>query len=70
MLRNTNKLKGSNMFIYEDFSKATTDLQKEIWKEAKELQNEDNKAYLNDRSVTAKRKIHEEQVTRFCYSFL
>ena len=57
------------MFIYEDFSKATTDLQKETWKEVKELQNEDNKAYLNDRSVTAKRKIHE-QVTRLCYSFL
>ena len=35
ILRNVHKLKGSDIFVNKDFSKQTTDLRKELWKEVK-----------------------------------
>ena len=35
ILRKVHKLKGNDIFINEDFSKQTTDLRKELWKELK-----------------------------------
>ena len=35
ILRNVHKLKGSVIFINEDFRKQTIDLRKELWKEVK-----------------------------------
>ena len=37
ILRNVHKLKRSDIFLIEDFSKQTTDLRKELWKEVKRL---------------------------------
>ena len=43
IFRNVHKLKGSDIFINEDFSKQTTDLRKE----AKQIRPESKIAYLN-----------------------
>ena len=53
------KLKGSEIFINEDFSKQTTDLRKELWKEVKQLRSEGKIAYLNYRTVVTKRRDNE-----------
>ena len=45
ILRNVHKLKGIYIFINEDFSKQTTDLWKELWKEVKQLHSEGKIAY-------------------------
>ena len=58
ILRNV-KLKGSNIFINEDFSKQTTDLRKELWREVKQLRSEGKIAYLNYRTVVTKRRDNE-----------
>ena len=47
ILRNDHKLKGSDIFINEDFSKQTTDLRKELWRGVKQLRSEGKIAYLN-----------------------
>ena len=59
ILRNVHKLKGSDIFINEDFSKQTTDLRKELWKEVKQLRSEGKIAYLNYRTVVTKRRDNE-----------
>ena len=59
ILRNVHKLKGSDIFINEDFSKQTTDLRKELWKEVKTLRSEGKIAYLNYRTVVTKRRDNE-----------
>ena len=46
ILRNVHKLKGSDIFINEDFSKKTTDLGKELWKAVKQVRSEGKIAYL------------------------
>ena len=59
ILRNVHKLKGSDIFINEDFSKQTTDLRKELWREVKQLRSEGKIAYLNYRPVVTKRGDNE-----------
>ena len=57
ILRNAKKLKGSNVYINEDFCQETLDYRKELWKEVKRLRNEEDKiAYLQYRSIVVKRK--------------
>ena len=60
ILRNVYKLKWSDIFINEDFSKQTTDLRKELWKEVKQLRSEGKFAYLNYRTVVTKRRNNKE----------
>ena len=55
-LRNAHKLKSSDIFISDSFSKQTTDFRKELLKEAKQLRSEDKIAYLNYRTVVTKRR--------------
>ena len=55
-LRNAHKLKGSSIFINEDFSKQITDLRKELWKEIKQLLSEGKIACLNYGTVVTKRR--------------
>ena len=59
ILRNVHKLKGSDIFINEDFSKQTTDLRKELWKKAKQLRSEGKITYLNYCTVVTKRRDNE-----------
>ena len=51
ILKNVNKLKGSDVYINEDFSRETTDLRKTLWDEVKQLRSGDKFAYLNYRSI-------------------
>ena len=59
ILSSIHKLIESDIFINEDFSKQTTDLRKELWKEVKQLHSEGKIAYLNYRSVVTKRRNNE-----------
>ena len=59
ILRNVYKLKGSDIFIIEDFSKQTMDLRKQLWKEVKQLRLEGKISYLNYRTVVTKRRDKE-----------
>ena len=59
ILRNVHKLRGSDIFIYEDFSKQTTSLRKELWKEVKHLRPEGKISYLNYRTVVTKKRNNE-----------
>ena len=51
ILKNVNKLKGSDVYINEDFSRETTELRKKLWEEVKQLRSEGKFAYLNYRSI-------------------
>ena len=48
------KLKGTNIYINEDFSAATMNYRKELWKEVQELRQQGKIAYLNYRSIIVK----------------
>ena len=53
--QNCKKLKGSHIYINEDFSQATLQYRKELWKEAKRLREKEDKiAYLQYRSILVK----------------
>ena len=52
--RNANKLKGTNIFINEDFSSETLAYRKNLWQNVKHHRNQGKKAYLNYRSVVVK----------------
>ena len=43
ILRNCKKLKGTNIFIYEDFSAETMEIRKVNWEEVKRLRKEEGK---------------------------
>ena len=58
-LRNVHKLKSSDIFISDNFSKQTTDFRKELLKEAKQLRSEDKITCLNYRTVVTKRRDNE-----------
>ena len=51
IMKNINKLKGSDVHINEDFSRQTTELKKKLLDEVKQLHSEGKFAYLNYRSV-------------------
>ena len=51
ILKSVNKLKGSDVYINEDFSRETTELMKKLWDEVKQLRSKGKFVYLNYRSV-------------------
>ena len=51
ILKNVNKLKGSDIYINEDFSRETTELKEKLWDKVKQLRSDGKFAYLNYRSV-------------------
>ena len=57
VLQNCKKLKGSHIYINEDFCQATLQYRKELWKEVKRLRQEEDKiAYFQYRSIVVKDK--------------
>ena len=53
IIKNANKLKGSGIYINEDFSKETTEIRKELWLKVKKLRNEGMYAYIQyDRVIS------------------
>ena len=62
-LQNCKKLKGSHTYINEDFCRATLQCKKELWKEDKQLREEEDKiAYLQYRSILVKDKNNLRQI--------
>ena len=53
-VKNAKKLKGSNIFINEDFYFETMQRRKELREEVKRLRNEGQIAFLNYRSIVLK----------------
>ena len=56
IFRKVYKPKGSDIFINEIFSKQTTDLRKELWKEVKQLRSEGKTVCLNYCTVVTKKR--------------
>ena len=54
ILKNANKLKGTNIFIDENYSFETMEYRKQLWYEVKYIRSQGNIAYLNYRSIVNK----------------
>ena len=54
ILKNARKLKGTNIFIDEDYSFETMEYRKQLWDEVKYLRSQGSIAYLNYRSIVNK----------------
>ena len=59
IFQNANKLKGQNMFINNDFSKATLELRKDLMVELKRLRELGTIAYLNYTTIVSREKVEE-----------
>ena len=59
IFQNTNKLKGQNIFINNDFSKAPLKLRKYLMFEVKRLRELGKIDYLNYNTIVSKEKVEE-----------
>ena len=59
IFQNAKKLKGQNIFINNDFSKATLELRKDLMAEAKRLRELGKTAYLNYTTIVSRGKVEE-----------
>ena len=57
ILRKVKLLKGTNIFINEDYCQGTVEYRKELLKEVKVLQSQEKIAYLNYRSIVSRDKV-------------
>ena len=57
ILRKAKLLKGTNIFINEDYHQDTFEYRKELWEEVKVLQSQGKIAYLNYRSIVSRDKV-------------
>ena len=55
ILRNCKKLEGTNFLIFEDFSKETTRIRKEKWKEVLKNRKDGKISYLQYKTVICKK---------------
>ena len=60
VFQNANKLKGQNIFINNDFSKATLELMKDVMVEVKRLRKLGKIAYLNYSTIVTRQKVEKE----------
>ena len=51
ILQKASKLRGTNIFITKDFSRETTELRKQLWKEVKAHLDKNRVVYLSYRTV-------------------
>ena len=52
-MENVNKLKGSGIYVNEDFSKETLEIRRELWRDVKRLRDEGKYAVIQyDKIVT------------------
>ena len=58
VLSNGRKLKGTNIYIHEDFSQDTMELRKSLWEQVLEYRRQGKFAYLNSRSIVVKDNNH------------
>ena len=57
ILRKAKLLKGTNIFIDEDYCQDTVQYRKELWAEVKVLRSEGKIAYLNYRTIVSRDKV-------------
>jgi len=57
VLKNCGKLKGSNFCVYEDFSKETTVIRKEKWKQVLQNRKDGFISHLNYRTIVRKERL-------------
>ena len=57
ILRKAKLLKGTNIFINEDYCQDTVEHRKELWEEVKVLRGQGKIAYLNYRSIVSRDKV-------------
>ena len=57
ILRKAKLLKGTNIFINEDYCQDTVEYRKELWEEVKVLRSQGKIAYLNYRSIVSRDKV-------------
>ena len=57
ILRKAIFLKGTNIFINEDYCQDTVKYRKELWEEVKVLRSQGKIAYLNYRSIACRDKV-------------
>ena len=59
IFQNANKLKGQNIFLNNDFSKATLELRKDLMVGVKRLKELGKIAYLNYTTIVSREKVEE-----------
>ena len=57
ILRKAKLLKGTNIFINEDYCHNTVEYRKELWEEVKVLRSQGKIGYLNYRSIISRDKV-------------
>ena len=57
ILRKTKLLKGTNIFVNEDYFQDTVEYRKELWEEVKVLQSQGKIVCLNYRSIVSRDKV-------------
>lgn len=62
VLRNAKYLKGSGIYVYEDFCKDTMELRKTLWNQVLEYRRQNKFAYLNYRSIVVKEQDNDRVV--------
>ena len=69
ILRKAKLLKGTNIFINEDYCLDTVEYRKELWEEVKVLRSQGKMAYLNYRSIVSRDKVpalsSETEITEY-----
>ena len=74
ILRKAKLLKGTNIFIDEDYCQDTVQYRKELWAEVKVLQSEGKIAYLNYRTIVSRDKVPalslETEISEYQDSFV
>ena len=57
ILRKAKRLKGTNIFINEDYYQDTVEYRKELWEKVKVLRSQGKIGYLNYRSIVSRDKV-------------
>ena len=57
------KLKGSGIFIYEDFCRGDMELGKSLWEKVLEYRRQGKYAYLNYRAIVVRDKINHDTLS-------
>ena len=62
ILKNAKYLKGSGIYVYEDFCKETMELRKTLWDQVLEYRRQNKFAYLNYRSIVVRDQENDRVV--------
>ena len=69
VLENCQKLRGSHIYINEDFCQATLQYRKELWKEVERLREEEDQiVYLQYCSIVLKDKMYVNLTSFSCFN--